>query len=60
MIPIAAPVRKNLKAKGLAESRPELSPREIGKIVGLDASAVLAATKKVRFGRDNPKTYARG
>lgn len=55
---IAAPVRKGLVAKRLAKENPELSPAEIGRIVGTGASYIKVALAKPTLGRDRVKSRA--
>jgi hypothetical protein len=49
-MPIAIKPRKNVLAAKLAAEKPELTRRQIGKIVGLAPSAVQAAINADHFG----------
>lgn len=57
-MPIAAPVRKGLIAKRIAADRPDLSPAQIGRIVGTGASYIKVALQKPHLGRDKVKSVA--
>jgi hypothetical protein len=58
-MPIAIKPRKNVLAARLAAERPELTRREVGKIVGLAPSAVQKAIVADHFGKDKPKSPAK-
>lgn len=57
-MPIQVPPRKGLKAKALAEQRPDLSVSEVARLAGLDRGAAANAISKRQFGRDKPKSRA--
>jgi hypothetical protein len=57
-LPITIKPRKNVLAAKLAAERPELTRREVGKIVGLAPSAVQKAINSDQFGRGKPKSRA--
>lgn len=59
-MPIAIPPRKGLKAKSLAERRPDLTVAQISKLTGTERGHVIKALAQTHFGRDKPKGRAPG
>jgi hypothetical protein len=55
---INIPIHKGLKAKRIAEDRPDLSLGEIARIVDTHPGNVANAPKRDYFGRDKPKIGA--
>jgi hypothetical protein len=55
---ISIPIRKGLKARRLAEERPDLSKSEIARLAGTNRGVLNAALRKDHFGRQNPKSRA--
>ena len=56
---IAVKPRKGLRAKRIAEERPDLPPEEIAKIVGTNKRHVERSIAADHFGRDKPKSVQR-
>jgi hypothetical protein len=56
---IAVKPRKGLRAKRIAEERPDLAPEEIARLVGTNKRYVERAIAAEQFGRDKPKSKAR-
>lgn len=56
---IAVKPRKGLRAKRIAEERPDLPPEEIAKLVGTNRRHVERSIAAERFGRDKPKSQQR-
>jgi len=59
-MPIAITPRKGLRAKALAERRPDLTVSEISKLTGTERGHVIKALAQSHFGRDKPKSRAPG
>ena len=55
-MPIAIPPRKPLVAKKLAAERPDLTPSQVGRLIGASGDFVAKAIAQQRFGRQKPKT----
>ncbi len=56
---IAVKPRKGLRAKRLAEERPDLGAEEIARLVGTNKRYVERAIAAEKFGRDQPKSRAK-
>lgn len=56
---IAVKPQKGLRAKRIAEERPDLPPEEIAKLVGTNKRHVQRSIAARRFGRDKPKSQRR-
>ena len=59
-MPVIIPPRKGLRAKRIAYERPDLSGRDVAQLANTEPRYVAKALAQQRFGRDKPKSRARG